>query len=142
MECGGAVTGRGAGETQDHPRDDADYRSDDPLEKAFDNLAKSDSKYHFPELLLTKGQLLSHIDPRDDASESCFRQSLATARAQGTKLSELRAALHLARLCVVQGRESEARELLAPIYRWFSEGLDMPDLLEAKAILERLGVLA
>jgi class 3 adenylate cyclase/predicted ATPase len=113
----------------------------DLLEKAFDNLVKSDSKYHFPELLLTKGELLSRLDPNDDASESCFRQSLATARAQGTKLSELRAALHLARIHIGRGRETEARKLLIPIYGWFSKSYATPDLLEAKAILEKLGVL-
>ena len=112
------------------------------LERAFDNLANSDSKYQLPELLRTKGELLSRSDPRDDASESCFLQSLTTARDQGIKSSELRAALHLARLYVGQRRESEARDLLAPVYAWFSEGFDTPDLVEAKALLERLGALA
>jgi class 3 adenylate cyclase/predicted ATPase len=110
------------------------------LERAFDNLAKSDSKYQLPELLCTKGELLSRLDPRDDASESCFLQSLTTARDQGTKWPGLRAALHLARLYVGQRRESEARDLLAPVYAWFSEGFDTPDLVETKALLERLGV--
>jgi predicted ATPase len=112
------------------------------LERASDNLGRSDSNYQLPELLRTKGELLSQMDPRDSASESCFQQSLTTARAQGTKLSELKAALHLVRLYISQRRESEARALLVPLYAWFSEGFDTPDLVEAKAVLESLGTLA
>jgi predicted ATPase len=112
------------------------------LEKAFDNLARSDSKYQLPELLRIKGELLSRLDARDEATEIFLLQSLATAREQGTKASELRTAIHLARRYILQDREGEARDLLAPIYRCFKEGFDAPDLVEAKALLERLDVLA
>jgi predicted ATPase len=53
-------------------------------------------------------------------------------------MSELRAAASLARLRRDQGREAEARDLLAPVYSWFTDGFDTPDLQEAKALLEAL----
>ena len=71
-------------------------------------------------------------------AESHFQRSLAIARRQDAKSFELRAATSLARLWRDQGRRDEARELLAPIFGWFTEGFDMPDLIEAKALLEEL----
>ncbi|MGX5825866.1 ATP-binding protein [Mesorhizobium sp. 43Arga] len=112
------------------------------LEQAFDALAKSDSKYQLPELLSAKGELLSRVDSRDDAVEGSFRQSLAAAREQGAKLAELRSALRLARLWSVRGRGSEARDLLAPAYAAFNEGLDTPDLAEARGLLQWLSHVA
>jgi predicted ATPase len=61
------------------------------------------------------------------------------ARRQQAKALELRAAMSLARLWQRQGKGAEARELLAPIYSWFTEGFDTVDLQEAKALLEELG---
>jgi predicted ATPase len=61
------------------------------------------------------------------------------ARRQQAKSYELRAAMSLSRLWQQQGKRAEARELLAPIYNWFTEGFDTPDLQEAKALLEDLG---
>jgi predicted ATPase len=60
------------------------------------------------------------------------------ARTQQAKALELRAALNLSRLWSQQGKLDEAHQLLAPIYRWFTEGFDTADLLEAKALLEKL----
>ena len=60
------------------------------------------------------------------------------ARQQGAKLWELRAATSLARLWRDRGKRSEARDLLAPVYGWFTEGFDTPDLKEAKALLDAL----
>jgi predicted ATPase len=60
------------------------------------------------------------------------------ARGQEAKSLELRAAMYLARLMRGQDRRSEARELLVPIYGWFTEGLDTPDLVEAKALIAEL----
>jgi predicted ATPase len=79
---------------------------------------------------------LPHPDPAK--AEDSFRTALAIAREQGTRGYELRAAVSLARLWRDQGRRAEARDLLAPVYGWFTEGFDTPDLKAAKALLEEL----
>ena len=71
-------------------------------------------------------------------SEAAFQQALQVAREQQAKSLELRAATSLARLWGEQGRRVEARELLAPVYGWFTEGFDTVDLKEAKALLKEL----
>ena len=90
-------------------------------------------------LYRTKGELLLGLtaDHRTEA-ESCFHQALAGARRQQAKLFELRAATSLSRLWQKQGKIQEARELLAEIYGWFTEGFDTKYLKEAKALLEEL----
>ena len=82
------------------------------------------------ELLLRQGHF--------DASEELYRKALSIAEEQEAKLWELRAAMSLARLRRDQGRWAEARDLLAPVYEWFTEGFDTPDLKKAKALLEAL----
>jgi predicted ATPase len=72
------------------------------------------------------------------AAEELYRKALGIAGEQGAKLWELRAAASLARLRRDQGRHAEARALLAPVYGWFTEGFDTPDLKEAKALLAEL----
>jgi predicted ATPase len=72
------------------------------------------------------------------AAESSFRDAISLAQRQGAKFFELRAALDLARLRRDQGKVQQARELLAPVYRWFTEGFETRDLKEAKALLEEL----
>ena len=67
-----------------------------------------------------------------------FANALAIARKQQAKSWKLRAAMSLARLWRDQGKVKEARELLAPVYGWFTEGFDTRDLKEAKALLEEL----
>jgi predicted ATPase len=71
-------------------------------------------------------------------AELWFFRALTKARTQKAKLWELRASCSLARLLGDEGKRSEARELLAPVYGWFSEGFNTTDLKEAKAILEEL----
>jgi predicted ATPase len=91
------------------------------------------------ELHRLQGELLL-AQSRDNAAEatSCFHQALDVARHQQTKSLELRAAMSLARLWQGQGKHAEARQLLAPIYDWFTEGFDTADLREAKGLLEAL----
>ncbi|THK33876.1 hypothetical protein EHS39_33550 [Ensifer sp. MPMI2T] len=109
------------------------------LEKAFAFTARSRSKYQVPELLRTKGEILSHMEsPGGDAAERWFQKSLTMACAEGTKSTELRAAASLARLYIDQGRDDEARSLLAPVYAWFTEGFETGDLVDAKALLDCL----
>jgi predicted ATPase len=93
-----------------------------------------------PELHRLKGELLlRQAVPDAPQAETCFKQALAVARRQQAKSWELRAAMSLSRLWQQQGKRAEARELLAPIYNWFTEGFDTADLQEAKALLEDLG---
>jgi predicted ATPase len=79
--------------------------------------------------------------PQRDASkaEAYFERALAVARQQQAKSWELRAAMSLARLWRDQGKVQQARELLAPVYGWFTEGFGTRDLKEAKALLQDLG---
>src|SRR5262249_21779658 len=83
--------------------------------------------------------LLRQAVPEAQAAEACFQRALNVARGQQAKWWELRAAMSLARLWQRQGKGAAARELLAEIYGWFTEGFDTPDLQEAKALLEALG---
>lgn len=70
--------------------------------------------------------------------ENCFGKALAVARAQQAKSFELRAAMSMARLWCDQAKRTEARQLLAPVYGWFTEGFDTLDLKQAKALLDEL----
>jgi predicted ATPase len=78
--------------------------------------------------------------PEEDAAKAkrSFERSLAVARQQQAKSWELRAAMSLARLWRDQGKQQQARELLAPVYGWFTEGFDTRDLKEAKDLLDKL----
>ena len=109
------------------------------LSKALDAVSRTNERWDEAEIHRTAGELAAsrpHADP--EMSESHFQQSLAIARRQEAKSFELRAATSLARLSRDQGRQDVARELLAPIFGWFTEGFDLPDLMEAKALLEEL----
>ena len=73
-------------------------------------------------------------------AEVYFNRALDVARRQQAKSWELRAAMSMARLWRDQGKRDEARELLAPVYGWFTEGFDTFDLKEAKALLDELAI--
>jgi predicted ATPase len=95
---------------------------------------------HAADLHRLQGELLLRQEVSDLAwreAEACFRQALAIARRQQARSLELRAAMSLARLYQKQGRQAEVRPMLAGCYEWFTEGLDTPDLREARALLER-----
>ena len=81
--------------------------------------------------------LAAHVGVHDD-SERCFNKAIAVARRQGARSLELRATTELSRLWQGQGKTRQARDLLAPVHDWFTEGLDTADLKEAKALLEDL----
>jgi len=82
--------------------------------------------------------LLSQTGPEVAQAETCFQQALTIARRQQAKSWELRAAMSLARLWQQQGQQQKARDLLAPIYGWFTEGFDTADLQDAKVLLQEL----
>ena len=71
-------------------------------------------------------------------AEAYFERALAVARKQQAKSWELRAAMSMARLWRDQGKQNEARNLLTPVYNWFTEGFDTLDLKEAKVLLDAL----
>ena len=77
-------------------------------------------------------------EPDAAKAEAYFERALAVARKQEAKSWELRAAMSMARLWRDQGKRDEARDLLAPVYGWFTEGFDSLDLKEAKALLDEL----
>jgi predicted ATPase len=83
---------------------------------------------------------LALISPTPEAvkAEACLESALMVARQQQAKSWELRASMSLARIWRDQGKVQQARELLAPVYGWFTEGFDTRDLQEAKALLEEL----
>jgi predicted ATPase len=83
-----------------------------------------------------RGELFRDRDPSN--AEALFREALEVARRQQAKLWELRAAVSLARLRRDQGRCDEARDLLAPVYGWFTEGFNTVDLKEARGLLDQL----
>ena len=85
------------------------------------------------------GQIVLKLtEPDQTKAQSYFEHALEIARQQQAKSWELRAAMSLARLWRDQGKVQQARELLAPVYGWFTEGFDTRDLKEAKALLEEL----
>ena len=84
-----------------------------------------------------RGELLNAIGDVAGA-EASYQQAIAVAKRQSAKMFELRAATSIARLWRDQGKREEARDLLAPVYGWFTEGFDTRDLKEAKALLDEL----
>jgi predicted ATPase len=109
------------------------------LAEAHTVVEQQEERYWEAEIYRLRGVLLLRQTGTPQAeAETCFRQALDIARRQQAKSLELRAALSLSRLWQRQGKRDDARELLAPIYGWFTEGFDTADLQEAKVLLEPL----
>jgi predicted ATPase len=85
-----------------------------------------------------RAELLQAQGRNVDAAEASLRTAIDIARTQGARGWELRAAISLARLWRDQGKHRQAHDLLAPVYGWFTEGFDTPDLTDAKALLDEL----
>jgi predicted ATPase len=105
------------------------------LAEALDAGRASGERWFEAEVYRLKGELSLAGSDRATA-EACFLSAIGFAREQSAKLWELRAATSLARLWREQGRRAEAFDLLAPIYAWFTEGFDTPDLKEARSLLD------
>jgi tetratricopeptide (TPR) repeat protein len=118
-------------------------RPEDGLKKLSEAIVFTDKhsmRYMDAELHRLRGELLLMRSDSHDAAEAeaSFHESLDVARRQKAKSWELRAATSLARLWHDQGKAAEARDLLAPVYGWFTEGFDTADLKDAKALLDEL----
>jgi predicted ATPase len=107
------------------------------LAEALARVEETDECLWEAELYRLRAELLL-LGGDDHGAKASLEKAVEVARRQGAKSWELRAAMGLARLWHKQGRTAEARKLLTPIYGWFTEGFDTPDLQEAKALLDRL----
>ena len=109
------------------------------LEEGLERVERTRERWYEAELCRFRGELLLSVpDPNRAEAEASFHRAIAVAREQDARMWELRAATSLARLWRDQGKPVEARDLLAPVYGWFTEGFDTADLQEAKALLEEL----
>ncbi len=118
-------------------------RSTEGLETIAEALAlveRTGERNYKAEIWRIKGELVLQAAASDAEveAEDCYHQALKIARRQSAKSWELRAATSLARLWQQQGKHAEARQMLAEIYGWFTEGFDTADLQDAKALLEEL----
>jgi predicted ATPase len=99
----------------------------------------SNEKWYEADIHRMAGEIAMKSPATDTVkAEAYFERALSVARQQQAKSWELRAAMSMARLWRDQGKREEARELLAPVYGWFTEGFDTLDLKEAKALLDEL----
>ena len=109
------------------------------IDDAYQAVEKIGEQWWHSEVRRMRGDLLLSRSPGDaNEAEICFGQAVEIARSQSAKSHELRATTSLARLWQSQGKETEAHELLAPVYNWFTEGFDTPDLKHAKALFDEL----
>jgi TOMM system kinase/cyclase fusion protein len=109
------------------------------LAEALAAVEKTGGRFYEAELYRLRGELLlARTAEHHTEAETCFRQGLNIARRQQAKSWELRAAMSLSRLWQQQGKQADARDLLAPIYSWFTEGFDTADVQEAKALLDEV----
>jgi predicted ATPase len=112
-------------------------RALDRLSEAVDLTENTQERWSEAEIYRLRGSVLLSQRKTREAEES-YQRALLVARSQHARFWEIRAATSLARLWRDQGKRDEARELLAPVYGWFTEGFDTLDLKEAKALLEEL----
>jgi predicted ATPase len=109
------------------------------LTEAFATVGNTGERWWEAELYRLTGELLRRqAVPDMPQAEACFHQALAVARQQQARSWELRAAMSLARLWQQQGKAAEARQLLAAVYGWFTEGFDTTDMHAARTLLDTL----
>ena len=137
----GAVVGEqpGAHEIRHPPPDQRVELKAGLLAEALAEVDQGEGRFYAAELHRLKGELLlRQAMTNAPQAEACFQQALALARRSQAKWWELRAAMSLSRLWQRQGRYDAARQLLAEVYGWFTEGFDTADLQEARALLHAL----
>ena len=111
----------------------------DPLEEALVLVELTGERWWLADLHRLKGEMLLLLSSDNELeAESHFRRAMGIARDQNAKSLELRAAMSLARLWAERRQRERAYDLLAPIYNWFREGFETPDLTEAKFLLDML----
>jgi predicted ATPase len=115
----------------------ADRDAETALGEALDVVAKTQEHYYAPELERLKGELFARQGQFDEAAV-CFEKALGAAAEMGAKSLELRASMSLARLWSGMGKGAAAYKPLVSTYSWFTEGLDSPDLKDARALLDQL----
>jgi predicted ATPase len=109
------------------------------LDEALETLRRGRDFFYEPELYRLRGMLLSAASENHwPEAETCCQQALDVARRQHAKSLELRAAMSLCRRWQQQGKRNDARQLLEPIYGWFTEGVDTVDLQAARALIAEL----
>jgi class 3 adenylate cyclase/predicted ATPase len=114
-------------------------RASEIISQALETVDETNERTSEAETHRKAGELALLSAPPDvERAEASFQRGLAIARQQGARSFELRTATSLARLWRDQGKSADARNLLAPIYGWFTEGFDLPDLKDAKAQLDEL----
>ena len=107
------------------------------LAEALAFVQSSDERYYEAEIYRLEGKFLLMQGDKTEA-EASFHKAIEVARRQQAKSWELRATVSLCRLWQKQGKVDEARQMLAEIYGWFTEGFDTPDLQEARTLLDEL----
>jgi len=123
-----------------HARAGRVTRAVELADQALAEVARTGERWWEAEAQRSRGEILLMTSPmRHQEAERCFMKALACARRQGARLWELHAAQSLANLWLAQGRNDDARELLAKVYAAFSEGFDTANLKLAKATLDQLG---
>jgi len=106
--------------------------------EALNLVRQNGERFYEAEVHRLRGELLRQSDSNREAARDCFELAIQIAQTQGAKSLELRAKTSLARLLASQDRRDEARDMLAAIYGWFTEGIDTADLKDAKALLDEL----
>jgi tetratricopeptide (TPR) repeat protein len=108
------------------------------INKGLGLVGQTGERWWEPELLRTRSEIEREREAEPSVVAASLRRAIEVAAGQGSKVLELRSAIALARLWNDQGKADEAFNLLAPVYDWFTEGFDTPDLKGAKALLDRL----
>jgi predicted ATPase len=109
------------------------------LASASELMEKNGERYWEPEVHRLRGELLAMEGADAGEVELCFERAIASARRMSAKSLELRAVVSLGKLTGVESSRAATRDMVAEVLGWFTEGFDTPDLMEAKALLQRLG---